>query len=55
MNAAKIRNWANSPDIADSLDLREACEIESKDLRGDCQGIPYSEVSYIPSEPIIID
>lgn len=50
-NAAKTRNWADSPDTADGLDLREARGIESKDLRGDRQGIPYSEVSHIPSEP----
>lgn len=54
-NAAKTRNWADSPDTADGLDLREARGIESKDLRGDRQGIPYSEVSHIPSEPVTMD
>jgi hypothetical protein len=38
--------------MADGLDLCEAREIESEDLRGDRQGIPYPEDSHVPSEPV---
>jgi hypothetical protein len=51
-DAAKTRNWAGSPDTADGLDLCEACEIESEDLRGDRQNIPYPEDSHVRSEPV---
>jgi hypothetical protein len=54
-NAAKTRNWADSPDTADGLDLCEARDVESEDLRGDRQGIPYPEVSHVPSEPVTMD
>ncbi|KAF4212691.1 hypothetical protein CNMCM8980_000784 [Aspergillus fumigatiaffinis] len=40
-NAAKTRNWADSPDTVDGLDLCQARETESEHLRGGCQGIPY--------------
>jgi hypothetical protein len=38
--------------MADGLDLCEAHEIKFEDLRGDRQGIPYPEDSYVPLEAI---